>query len=410
MMSHRGRLTLLLLAASLVLLIGLGAVLMPRLARRKALAAETVAEASRPPIVRVARVQRAAESAELELSADLQALVESPIQARVEGYVRSRIAEFGSFVKKGELMAELETPDLDQQIRQAQASLSQAVAAKKQMEAQIGQADANLKLAKITASRWNELQKEGVVSSQDADEKQAQYDVSIAALDAAKANLAAAVENINAMQANLSRLDEMKSFARLTAPFAGIVTWRNPDIGVLISPGGGGKEMFRVADIHIIRAFTSIPQSHVPFINAGVPTVLTVQDIPGRVWRAPVSTIAYGLDPSTRTMLALVNIENPDLALKPGMYSRIRFLIPSPPKSLMIPGDAVIGRNDGNYVAVVDGAHKVHYSKVDIARDFGPTVAIASGLSEGDLVVLSPSDEVREGAAVELRSSPTRER
>jgi RND family efflux transporter MFP subunit len=243
-----------------------------------------------------------------------------------------------------------------------------------------------------------------VVSVQETDEKRALYDVKVAELEAAQASVASAQEGVKASEANLNRLEELKSFSRLTAPFDGLVTYRNPDVGTLISAGANGKELFRVADISTIRVFVNIPQSHVPLIVPGVPGRLTVDDIPGRAWPAPVANIANALDPASRTMLAVLKIANPDLALKPGMYSRVKFTLAAPPKSLILPGDAVVGRRDGNYVAVVGGQNKVHFQKVSVARDFGAKVAISEGVAAGETVVLSPGDEIHEGGEVEIRT------
>jgi len=394
-----GVLALALILVAGVISLGLG----PRLKRQRALAAESAAGASRPPLVRVARVERAAARADLDLPADLQALIEAPIFARVEGYISQRAVDIGSRVKKGQLMAELETPELDQQLRQAQATLSQARAAMKQSQAQVAETRASLNLAQITAERWRKLTDEGVLSRQDTDEKEAQRDVKRAELDAVRASVAAGEEAVRAAEANVSRLQELKAFSRLTAPFDGIVTYRNPDVGTLISPGANGHEMFRVADISVVRAFVNIPQSHVPFLTPGLPVALRVDDMPGRTWKGEVANIAHELDPNTRTMLAIVRVENPDLVLKPGMYTRLLFSLPSPPQALRLPGDSVMGRNDGSYVAVVGSGKTVHYRKVEIGRDFGSWLAVTRGVDAGDLVVLSPGDEVREGTVVETR-------
>lgn len=403
-MMSRGRLTAMLGFAAIVLLGVIGLGLLPRLKKQQVLAADAAAETARKPSVRVAKVELTGADANLELPCDLMALIESPILARVEGYISKRSVEIGARVKKGQIMAELETPELDQQLRQAQASLSQVRAALKQTQAHVGEVKAQLNLAKLTTDRWKQLSAEGVVSVQETDEKRALYDVKVAELEAAQASVASSQEGVRASEANLNRLEELKSFSRLIAPFDGIVTYRNPDVGTLISAGAGGKELFRVADISTIRVFVSIPQSHVPLILPGVPGKLTVDDIPGRAWPAPVSNIANALDPASRTMLAVLKIANPDLALKPGMYSRVRFSLPAPPKSLILPGDAVVGRRDGNYVAVVGAQRKVHFQKVSVARDFGAKLAISDGVSVGDVVVLSPGDEIHEGGEVEIRA------
>lgn len=400
----RGRLLAILGFAAIVLLGVIGMGLLPRMKKQQVLAADAAAETARRPSVRVARAELTGADSNLELPCDLMALIESPILARVEGYISKRSADIGARVKKGQILAELETPELDQQMRQAQASISQMRAAMKQAQAHVGEVRAQLNLAKLTTDRWKQLSAEGVVSVQETDEKRALYDVKVAELEAAQASVSSAQEGVKAAEASLNRLEELKSFSRLTAPFDGLVTYRNPDVGTLISAGANGKELFRVADISTIRVFVSIPQSHVPLIVPGVPGRLTVDDIPGRAWPAPVANIANALDPASRTMLAVLKIANPDLALKPGMYSRVRFTLPAPPKSITLPGDAVVGRRDGNYVAVVGARGKVHFQKVSVARDFGAKLAISEGVAAGDVVVLSPGDDIHEGGEVDVRA------
>ena len=401
MIMSRGRLLSVLIAVALVIVAVVAMGYWPRIARQKALV-EAATESNRPPRVRVARVQYLAGGAEFELPCDLVAKMEAPINTRVEGYIGKRTAEIGQWVKKGDFLAALETPELDQQLLQAKATVAQNVAALKQLEAKLAQSKAAMNLAKITSERWRQLTAKGVLSRQDADEKEATFEVQSAEVQAAEANIVAQQEALKAAQANVQRLEEMKAFARLAAPYDGVVTWRNPDIGTLISPGANGKEIFRVADISTIRVFVGIPQSYVPYVTVGVPVTLTVDDIPGRAFPAQVSSIANALDPSTRTMLAVIRIPNPDKVLKPGMYSRAHFHLPQAPKRLKVPGDAVVARSEGPSVAIVDGGGKVHYRKIEIARDEGKLVEVSKGVSAGDMVVINPNDEVRENGAVEI--------
>jgi RND family efflux transporter MFP subunit len=376
----------------------------PRLAKQKALV-EAATESDHPPVVRVATVALTQGSAELELPCDLMALMESPINARVEGYIGKRTAEIGQWVKKGDFLAELDTPELDQQYLQAKATLAQNRASLKQLEAKLLQTRASMNLAKITSERWKKLTAGGVLSRQDADEKQATYEVQQAEEQAAEASIAAQKEALIAADANLQRLQQMKSYSRLLAPFDGVVTWRSPDIGTLISPGSGGKDLFKVADISVIRVFVGIPQSAVPYVVTGLPVTLTVDDLPGRTFPAKVSNIANALDPATRTMLAVIKIQNPEKVLKPGMYSRVKIHLKQAPQALQVPGDAVVARSLGPSVAVVDDQHRVHYRKIEISRDEGKVVQVRSGISAGDLVVINPNDEIRENRVVEIAAA-----
>jgi RND family efflux transporter MFP subunit len=400
-MMSRGRLLSVLITVALVVLAVVAVGYWPRIAKQKALV-EAATESNRPPVVRVARVQYIAGGAEFELPCDLVAKMEAPINTRVEGYISKRTAEIGQWVKRGDFLAELDTPELDQQLMQAKATVAQNVAALKQLEAKLAQSKAAMNLAKITSERWRQLTAKGVLSRQDADEKQATFEVQNAEVQAAEASIIAQQEALKAADANVKRLEEMKSFARLVAPYDGVVTWRNPDIGTLISPGANGKEIFRVADISVIRVFVGIPQSYVPYVTTGIPVTLTVDDIPGRVFPAQVSNIANALDPATRTMLAVIKIPNPDKVLKPGMYSRAHFHLPQAPKRLKVPGDAVVARSEGPSVAVVDADKKVHYRKIDITRDEGKLVEVSKGVSAGDVVVINPNDEVRDNGTVEI--------
>jgi RND family efflux transporter MFP subunit len=381
-----------------------GAGLWPRLNKQKELVAQAKTESERRPLVRVARVQRAPGRAELELPADLQALIESPIYARVEGYIAKRHVDIGWKVRKNQPLADLETPELDQQLMQARAALSQARASVKQLQAREAEAAAALKLAQITADRWRRLAAEGVSSRQEADERVASLEVKQAETEATRANVLAAQEAMAAAEAGLRRLEQLKSFSRLTAPFDGIITYRHPDVGTLISPGAAQRDMFRVADISTIRVFVNVPQAYVTQIKPGVPARLTIDDLPGRAWEVQVGGIANALDINTRTMLAVIRLKNTDNLLMPGMSSRVRFSLPNPPSALQVPADALVTRNEGVFVAAVDANRLVHFRKIDVARDNGDRVEIHEGLREGELLVLNPNDEIRENTAVEIKT------
>ena len=285
---------------------------------------------------------------------------------------------------------------------QAKAAISQGLASVKQQEAQQLQTRANLKLAEVTAGRWKKLTDEGVTSHQDADEKAAALEVRQAELAASDANISAAKESVAALRANLSRLDEMKSFSKLTAPFDGVITYRNPDIGTLITAGANNqKEVFRVSDISKIRIFVNIPQAYVASVKPGTPAIVHVEDI-NKDYRLKVGGIANALDMNSRTMLAVLRVPNEGGPLMPGMFSRVKMMLPNAPSVMAVPADAVVSRNEGQMVAVVGPDQRVHFRKVVVARDTGSNVEVTAGLSVGDRVVLNPTDEVREGAQVDV--------
>ena len=402
-MSSRSSLLSILTVAGLALVAVVGFGLWPRMNKQRTMLADAKEESEKIPTVRVAKVGYTTGSSELELPADLQAEIETPVYARVEGYIVRRLVDIGWRVKKGQLLAELQTPELDQQIMQAKAAISQGRAAVKQQEAQLLQTKANLKLAEVTAGRWKKLTDAGVTSHQDTDEKIAALEVRQAELAASEANISAANENVAAAQANLNRLDEMKSFSKLTAPFDGVITYRNPDIGTLISAGANNqKEVFRVSDISKIRIFVNIPQAYVSLVKPGTPAIVHVEDL-NQDFHLKVGGIANALDMSSRTMLAVLRVPNANGPLMPGMFSRVKMMLPNPPSVLAVPSDAVVSRNEGQMVAVVGPDKRVHFRKVTIARDTGSNIEVTAGLSVGDQVVLNPTDEVREGSPVEIR-------
>lgn len=404
-MTSRRSLLSLLTVLTLALAGVIGAGMWPKINKQKALLAEAKTESAKVPVVRVAKVKRAEGSADLELPADLQALIESPIYARVEGYISKRHVDIGWKVKKGQILAELETPELDQQLRQARAAVSQSSAALKQTEARLMESKAALKLAQITAERWRKLAAEGVSSKQETDEKQATYDVRLAETDAAAAAVASAKEARSAAEANLSRLEELKSFSKLPAPFDGIITYRHPDVGTLISAGAAQKEMFRVSDISVIRVFVNVPQAYVNDVRPGVPAKLRIDDL-NRTLDVKVGGIANALDLTTRTMLAVIKIPNADGSLMPGMFSRVQLKLPNPPSILTVPSDAVVTRNEGTFVAVVQPDRRVQLRKINITRDTGVAVEVDQGVREGDVLVTNPNDEIRENVLVEIKAEP----
>lgn len=400
--SRRNLISLLtVLALALVGVIAVG--MWPRINRQKILLAEAKSESAQLPIVRVARVERTTGSADLELPGDLQALIESPIYARVEGYISKRHVDIGWKVKKGQILAELETPELDQQIKQARAAVSQSEASVKQAEAKLVEVKASLKLSEITAGRWKQLAQEGVTSRQDADEKQAAWEVRKAETDAVDASLTAAREAKSALQANVSRLEELKSFSKLPAPFDGIITFRHPDVGTLIS-AGTSKEVFRVADISTIRVFVNVPQAYVNDVRPGIPSILHVDDI-NKDYNVTIGGIANALDMNSRTMLAVIKLPNPSGQLMPGMYSRVQLKLPNQASVLTIPADTVVTRNEGTFVAVVRPTdRRVEFRKIQITRDTGTKVEVNHGIAVGDMLVMNPNDEIRDNVMVVVQA------
>ena len=398
-----GRRPVLVMFAVLAILIGAAIVvgLLPRLSRQKGILAASAEMAERKPVVNATAAHFAKTRDSIDLPGDLQSLIESPIFARADGYLRTRLVDIGDHVKSGQLMGEIETPELDQQISQAKALLAQAQSTIKEREADIALATASLNLSRATRDRWQRLLEKGVVSRQDTEEKQADYGVKDAQNQKAVAALATARDNIRAAEASLRRLEELKGFARVLAPFDGLITARNVDVGTLIN--AGSKEMFRVARIQPLRIFVNVPQTYVSQIRNGQAAQLRVQERPGQVFPARVTNVSDSLDTTSRAMLVILETPNPGATLYPGMYAQVRFPPAEASPFLRIPGDALMLTKSGPRVAMVGADHTVHFRAVTIGEDLGSEVEIASGLAEGDLVISNPTDAVQENTAVDVR-------
>jgi RND family efflux transporter MFP subunit len=374
---------------------------LPRRERLRALEAASEKEKHSLPVVNTVWVRRAASTSELVLPGSIQAITDAPIYARADGYVRRRYADIGDRVKAGQILAEIETPDLDQQVRQARASLLQARSALAQAEANLVQARSTEHLAQLTVERWKVLVERGVLARQDGDQKQADFEVAVANRKAQEANVNAAQSNVSAAEANLGRLLDLQGFEKITAPFAGLVTARNFDVGALVASGGvSGHELFHMAQIEVVRIFVDVPQSNAPFIHTGLAAEVTVQQLPDRTFAGKVTRTSDSLDPNTRTLLTEVDVPNPTSSLLPGMYARVTLRSVSGEPPLLVPGDALVARANGIRVAVVGDDGVVHFQKVSVGRDYGTETEVLSGLQGGEQVIINPTDDVREGAKV----------
>lgn len=402
--SHAGFLILLVVLAA-ALTAGILYELKQRKNQDQTMASAITEDATHPPVVNVGRVHTAPAQSTIELPCQTMALMETPLYARADGYVIKRGADIGDRVKKGQMLFELDTPELDQQIIQARASLAQSKAAQQQYQAALLAAQSNLKLAEVTQKRWKNLTDKGVFAKQDLDEKTAALELGQANVKAAEENVRAAESTVAASDANVARLADLKKFDRLEAPFDGVVTYRNlqADIGTLITAGNtsASREMMRIAQIDTLRVFVPIPQSDAPEIHENFPADLTVDELPGRVFHTKVEAITHSVDQNSRTMQAELMVRNDKEALLPGMYAKAHFKLPHQINVLMLPADALLLPKEGPQVAVVSESHRVHFQNVTVGRDYGAEVEIDSGLKEGELVVLSPTDAVREGVVVE---------
>jgi RND family efflux transporter MFP subunit len=402
------RLGLLGLAAVLVLMALFAKGYLPRVHRQAELVAAVRELSSARPRVSVAAVRPSPATSEMVLPGDIQAIDETPVYARADGYLRRRLVDIGDRVSAAQLLAEIETPELDQQIRQARATLDQLRAALLQARASLAQARANLQLAEVTLKRWKALVQQGVLSAQVGDEKQSAYEARQADVSAGEANVKAAEANIQAGEANLQRLLELKAFQRVSAPFAGVITARNVDTGTLISAGSStsNRPLYRLAQIATLRIWVDVPQTFVPSIQPGQAAQVMVQEFPGRTFPGKVVRTANALDEKAHTLRTEVQVDNRDSALLPGMYSQVRFVLARAHPLWRVPAEALVIRPDGVYVAAVRGDATVHYQKLTLGRDYGTEVEVPTGLRGDERVVLNPADDLQEGMAVEAAAAP----
>ncbi|MET0550529.1 MAG: efflux RND transporter periplasmic adaptor subunit [Xanthomonas sp.] len=315
----------------------------------------------------------------LNLPGRLEAYARAPIFARTSGYLKWWKTDIGAKVKAGDVLAEIETPDLDQQLLQAKADLANA--------------HVNAALAQTTARRWQAMGQTEVVSKQAVDEKTGDYDAKRALAQSA--------------QANLERLQALKGFARLVAPFDGTVTARQTDVGALIN-AGGGQELFVVSDTRKLRMYVNVPQSDAPAVHTGSRVTLTVPEYPGQTFSGVVDSASGAVNAASGTTLVQVAVDNRDGKLMPGGYASVRFDLPADAARLRVPASALVFDDKGLRVAVVDAHDTVAFKPVTIARDFGKTVELGSGVAAGDRLIESPPDGLADGDKVRI-SAPKAE-
>jgi RND family efflux transporter MFP subunit len=358
----------------LLLLIAGGISLWGRVSHGRALAKET--ERETVPTVAVVYPQSEKPDEELVLPGSLQAYEESPIYARTSGYLVRWYKDIGSKVTKGDLLAKIDAPEVDQELNQTRAARQQILA---QME-----------LAKISADRWENLRKSDSVSAQEADQYWSAYKQSTA-------NLAAA-------DANVRRLEQLEGFKDVYAPFSGVLTRRNVDPGALINAGAGaaGRELFDIARVDPLRVFTSVPQAYAPSIKVGANTVVTLQEFPGQKFMGKVARTAESIDPSTRTLLTEVDVPNKDGRLLPGSFGEVHFAVGADVNKVTVPVNAMLFRAEGPQVAVIGQDSKVQLRRINIGRDYGTTLEILGGVSPADQIVINPSDSLEDGQQVNV--------
>ncbi len=387
------------LASILIVVIAFLSGYLPLQKRTAVIAGEAREQERALPRVEVVQVQRSPDKSAIELPGNIQAITEAPILARADGYLQRRTVDIGDRVRSGQILAEIEAPEVDDQIRQARAALQQAQAAVDQAGANLEKGRADESLAKVTADRWASLLAKGVVSRQENDRYQAEYLSQAASSKAFEKAVGMERSNVAAAEANLARLDKMQGYRAVKAPFDGIITLRNVDVGALVN--AGNTLLFRIAQIDTLRTYVNVPQANASQVSAGQPGRLTVPNLPGREFAGTVARTANALDPSSRTLLVEVHVPNPDHALLPGMYARVSIVSSRTDAPLRIPSDALIARGEGTEVAVVRDGGIIHLQKIEVGRDYGDRLEVISGLREGESIIANPGDVVREGLRVE---------
>jgi len=359
---------------------------LPRRHEQKSAVAATVAQT---PAVNVIHPRVDSNMRTLTLPGSLQALEATAVYARATGYVRRWYVDIGDKVTQGQLLAEIDTPDLDQQLEQARATLGQT-------RASLEQAAANAKYAAITAVRYHELLAQHFVSQQDVDQTQAQADVGAA-------NVHAAQSAVAAQTANLRQLEQLKSFARITSPFAGTITERNIERGTLVTPGSAqGKPLYMIAISNPLRLFIKVPQTFASGIAAGAPVKVRVRQYPGRDFAGNITRTAGALDAATRTLTVEAQVANDRGELFPGAYADVTFPAPLAHGVTVIPVSALIVDAEGTRVATADAQSKVHFVPVQVGRDQGQEVEIVSALSGQENVIAAPAGNLVEGTLVKV--------
>jgi len=336
------------------------------------------------PSVSVVRPKAGAPQEEIVLPGTMQAYAEAPIYARTSGYLSKRYVEMGTRVRANQVLAEIDAPEIEQQLQQARADLTTA--------------EANARLAQVTADRYRDLAKTESVPQQDADNAAGTLEARRAAAESARHNV--------------QRLEQLQAFTRITAPIDGVITARNTDVGALIDPGASGgsaRELFHIASTDRLRVFINVPQVYSRAARPGLTADLTLAEFPGRRFTGRLVRTAESIDPVSRTLLIEIEVANPDGELLPGAYAQAHLKLDTPASTLMLPVNTLMFRGDGVKVAVVRGGNRVGMVKVTLGRDFGTEAEIVSGLTGSEVVVTSPPDSLADGQEVRVVAAPPAE-
>jgi RND family efflux transporter MFP subunit len=322
--------------------------------------------------VAVTHPARGSAAEEVTLPGNIQPFTDAAIFARTNGYLKARHADIGSRVKAGQILAEIDTPEIDQQLLQARADLSSA--------------KANARLAKTTADRYQDLIKSDSVAQQDLDNAVGNYEAKQAAVESA--------------EANVSRLEALQKFRVIYAPFEGVITARNTDIGALIGSGGGAKELFHIAAVDRLRIYVNVPQIYTSAVHLGTEAGIEIQSLPGRTFKGKLSRTAQSIDANSRTLLVEIDLDNPAGVILPGSFAQVHLKLPTDAATFRLPVNTLIFRTEGLRVAVVKSGGVVSLVPVTLGRDFGTAVEVVAGLKGDESVVVNPPDSLADGQTV----------
>ncbi|MBE9256686.1 efflux RND transporter periplasmic adaptor subunit [Dolichospermum sp. LEGE 00246] len=420
--------------------------IIPRLQRQSELNAFAKSTKAKVPTVNVIKPKLAEKFTELVLPSTIQASQETTIYARTSGYLQKRLVDIGDRVNAGQLLSVIDAPETDQDVQQAnaeiaksqanlaqvqadlvqkQSNLSQTKANVKARQAELVQARSNLELARQTWQRWQSLQQQGAVAKQAADEKRTAFNAAkanvdaiaarvksdednvntaLAAINSQKANINAVTATGNVSQSNLQRINALQSFKRIIAPFTGVITARNVDIGALISAGSnnnsGNSWLFKIAQTDNLRIRINVPQAFVQSIHTGETALVSVRELPKKSFSGKVIRTADVLDATSNTLVTEIEVQNADNVLRPGMYAEVKFKTERANPPLLVPSNTLVINADGVQVATVTKENKVKYKKVELGRDYGTQVEVVSGLTPNAKLITNPTDSLQDGKPV----------
>jgi RND family efflux transporter MFP subunit len=376
------------------LAVALTAATLPRWRQQQSVNAAAAAAAAAPPRVAVTTARPMASDAERVLPGNSLPLLEASLFARATGYVKTRQVDIGDRVSQGQLLAVIDSPDIDDQLNQARANLAQAQATLKLNQA-------NEVLAKAILNRSQAILKgnPSAVAQEEIDQERASLGTTAASVESARAS-------IQVNEAMVQRFTDLQAFEKITAPFPGVITARNIDPGDLVSADSTARELFHLMRTDVLRVFVNVPQVFAPGIKLGQSAAVYLRDDPSKQFPGKVTRTADALEPNTRTLLTEVDVPNPDNVLRPGMYLQVKFVFDRSAMPVMIPAAALATRSGAPRVAVLDGQHRVQYRTVQLGRDFGAEIVVIAGLKAGETIVVHPGDDLPEGTAVEPVPQP----